>query len=243
MAKVVLITGAAKRIGAACVRSLHAEGFNVLLHYHASDTAASELAVQLNAIRPNSVHLLKADLSRQSEVIRLAEEAENIWGGLDALVNNASEFTSGAVGQVSEAHWDQLMASNLKAPFFLAQALAPALSNAKGCIVNMADIHAERGLPGYITYSIAKAGVVAMTKALAKELAPSVRVNAVAPGAILWPENAEDQERQAEILLKVPLQRCGAVDDIARAVRFLICEADYMTGQVLSVDGGRLLFS
>lgn len=243
MPKVVLVTGAAKRIGAACVRALHAEGFNVVLHYHASEVQASELAARLNALRPDSVSLLRADLSQLDEVIRLAEVAESAWGGLDALINNASLFTPGDVGVVSEAHWDRLMDSNLKAPFFLSQALAPSLSKAKGCIVNMADIHAERGLPGYITYSISKAGLVAMTKALAKELAPNVRVNAVAPGAILWPENAEDQARQAEILLKVPLQRCGTVDDIAKAVRFLICEADYMTGQVLAVDGGRLLFS
>jgi pteridine reductase len=243
VSKVVLITGAAKRIGAACVQSLHAEGFNVVLHYHASDSLARELMEQLNAVRSNSVVLVKADLSQLDEVLRLAEEAEKVWGGLNALVNNASLFAADTVGQVSEAHWDGLMATNLKAPFFLSQALAPALSKRTGCIVNIADIHAERGLPGYCTYSIAKAGLVAMTKALAKELAPNIRVNAVSPGAILWPENAENEAGQAEILQKVPLQRCGTVDDIAKAVRFLVCEADYMTGQVLTVDGGRLLFS
>lgn len=243
MPKVVLITGAAKRIGAGCVRTLHAEGFNVVLHYHSSESMARELMEQLNAVRSNSVFLVRADLLHLDEVLRLAEEAEKVWGGLNALVNNASLFAADAVGQVSEAHWDGLMATNLKAPFFLSQALAPALSKSTGCIVNIADIHAERGLPGYCSYSVAKAGLVAMTKALAKELAPDIRVNAVSPGAILWPENAEDQARVAEILQKIPLQRCGAVDDIARAVRFLICEAGYMTGQVLSVDGGRLLFS
>lgn len=243
MSKVVLVTGAAKRIGAACVRRLHAAGFNVVLHFHESAAEAGELAEQLNAVRPNSVYLIKANLLHLSEVLRLAEEAERVWGGLDALVNNASLFRPGALGKITEADWDGLMASNLKAPLFLSQALAPALAKRKGCVVNIADIHGERGLPGYLAYSVTKAGMLAMTRAMARELAPEVRVNAVSPGAILWPENETDTSRQAEILQKVPLQRCGTVDDIARAVRFLICDADYVTGQVLAVDGGRLLFS
>lgn len=243
MSKAVLVTGGAKRIGAACVRCLHAEGFNVVLHYNTSKAEAVELAGQLNAVRPNSVHLLQADLSQMSEVLALAEQAGRIWGGLDALVNNASLFRSGVFGGITEADWDGVMASNLKAPLFLSQVLAPALSKRRGSIVNITDIHGERGLPGYLAYSVSKAGLLAMTQMLAKELAPDIRVNAVSPGAILWPETKSEPSKQAEILHKVPLQRCGTVDDIANAVRFLICNADYITGQVLAVDGGRLLFS
>jgi len=243
MPKVVLITGAAKRLGAACVRRLHAEGCNVVLHYRSSESEALSLAAELNDRRPASVYLVKADLSRLDQIERLASEACAPWGGLDVLINNASLFYPQAVGQVCERDWDDLMGGNLKAPFFLAQALAPTLSARSGCIVNITDIHAERGLPGYPVYSIAKSGLAAMTKILAKELAPQVRVNAVAPGAILWPESELNAFQQAEILRKVPLGHCGHVEDIANAVRFLIEDANYVTGQVLAVDGGRLLFS
>lgn len=243
MPKVVLITGAAKRIGAACARRLHGEGWNVVLHYRSSKSDALSLAAELNGLRQDSAFPVNAELSRLDQVESLAGVACSLWGGVDALVNNASLFYPAAVGQICERDWDSVMGSNLKAPFFLAQALAATLAARAGCIVNIADIHAERGLPGYPVYSIAKAGLMAMTKILAKELAPKVRVNAVAPGAILWPENELTDSQQAEILSKVPLGYCGQVEDIAGAVRFLIEDAGYITGQILAVDGGRLLFS
>jgi pteridine reductase len=173
----------------------------------------------------------------------LAQNAVHHWGGLDILVNNASQFYPKAFGDVDENDWSVLINSNLKAPFFLSQILAPALQQRKGCIVNIVDIHAEKGLKGYPVYSIAKAGLVAMTKCLAKELAPNVRVNAVAPGAILWPDHSVSESQKIEVLQKVALQRCGTTEDIARTVRFLIEDADYITGQILTVDGGRTLFT
>ncbi|MCQ8106140.1 pteridine reductase [Methylomonas sp. SURF-2] len=241
--KVALITGAAKRIGAACARLLHAHGYNLVLHYHSSGHEACQLAAQLNGLRPGSAELVAADLLISAEVSGLAERALGLWGGLDVLVNNASLFYAGQVGEVVETDWDDLLAANLKAPFFLSQAVAPSLRQRRGCIINIVDIHAERGLLGFPVYSIAKAGLVAMTKCLAKELAPEVRVNAVAPGAILWPDNQLGGKQKAEILRKVALRRCGEVEDIAKAVGFLCDDAEYMTGQVLTVDGGRMLFS
>lgn len=243
MPRVALITGAAKRLGAACVRLLHSHDYNVVLHYHQSETEAKQLATELNALRPDSVILFKADLLQLEQVRKLAVEACKKWGHVDALVNNASQFFPGAIGAVQETDWDDLINSNIKAPFFLSQALAPSLIERQGCIVNIVDIHAEKGLLGYPVYSIAKAGLVAMTKSLAKELAPNVRVNAVAPGAILWPENSIDEMQKQEILQKVALQRCGNINDIAKAIKFLLEDADYITGHILTVDGGRLLFS
>lgn len=242
MPRVALVTGAARRIGAACVRGLHAAGFNVVLHYHASDRDAALLSEELNALRPDSLFSVKANLLQMDQVRHLAVEAKDVWGGVDVLVNNASSFFPGIIGQVDERDWDSLIGSNLKAPFFLSQALASSLSARRGCIVNIVDIHAETGLPRYPVYSIAKAGLVAMTRCLAKEMAPDVRVNAVAPGAILWPEQAAGAEGELEILKKVALQRCGRADDIAKAVKFLVEDADYITGQVITVDGGRTLF-
>ena len=240
--KIAVITGAAKRIGAACVRLLHANGYDVLLHYRTSSEQVRQLADELNARRSDSAYLHQADLLEMGQVVELAKYASAMAGGVDVLVNNASLFYSGQIGQVSEHDWDKLMWANLKAPFFLAQALAPALMRRQGCIVNMVDIHAEKGLPGYPVYSIAKAGLVAMTKCLAKELAPGVRVNAVAPGAILWPDHPLDEAQKTEILQKIALQRCGDVEDIAKAVRFLAAEANYITGHILTVDGGRMLY-
>lgn len=243
MGKVALITGSARRIGAACAAELHAEGFNILLHYQHSEHDALRLAEQLTQRRANSVCLIKADLAIVSEIKRLAASALEAWGRLDVLVNNASCFQSVSFEQIQEADWDAAIASNLKAPLFLSQALAPALSLANGCIVNIADIHAARGLADYLSYSVSKAGLVAMTYCLAKELAPRVRVNAISPGAILWPDQQPDELRQAEILQKIPLRRCGTLGEIARTLRFLVCDATYITGQNLAVDGGRLLFS
>ncbi|MEY4719558.1 MAG: hypothetical protein RL563_2176 [Pseudomonadota bacterium] len=243
MSKVVLITGAAKRIGAACVRILHSEGFNIVLHYHHSEPEAIKLAAELNALRLGSVFIYKADLLVMDEVQSLVSNASCFFGGVDVLINNASAFYPTPMGQVSEFDWGVVMGSNLKAPFFLSQSLGSLLADRQGCIVNIVDIHAERGLPGYSVYSIAKAGLVAMTRCLAKELAPNIRVNAVAPGAILWPEAEISDYQKAEILSKVALARCGSEMDIAKAVRFLVMDADYVNGQVLAVDGGRLLFS
>jgi pteridine reductase len=245
-AKNVLITGAAKRIGAACARLLHSEGCNVFLHYRSSAAEARQLCDELNQLRPASAKIMQADLLNMTDLEAVAREASLAWGGIDVLVNNASSFYPTSVTDVTERQWDELLGSNLKAPFFLAKTLAKTLTDSKGCIINIVDIHAERGLSGYPVYSIAKAGLVAMTKVLAKELGPEVRVNGVAPGAILWPELdlPEDLSESAklEILQRVILKRSGEPVDIAKAVLFLIKDADYITGQILTVDGGRTLF-
>ncbi len=238
----VLITGAAKRIGAACARFLHRHGCNLILHYQHSQLEALALVAELNAIRPNSAVAFNADLLQVEQVQGLAAKALAVWGGVDVLINNASQFYPTPVAQVTEADWDSLLNSNLKAPFFLAQALRDSLLERQGCIINMVDIYAQKPLLGAPIYSIAKAGLQAMTQALAKELAPNVRVNAVAPGAILWPEADVADGQKQEILQKVALQRCGNADDIAKAVWFLIADAPYITGQTIAVDGGRTLF-
>ena len=242
MQKNILITGAAKRIGAACARLLHNEGYNVFLHYKSSKEAAFLLCQELNGIRINSARMMQADLLDSSQLEALANEACLAWGGIDVLVNNASSFYPTAMSEVNDQQWDDLIGSNLKAPFFLAKLLVDTLVKNQGCIVNLVDIHAERGLKGYPVYSIAKAGLVAMTKVLAKELGPDIRVNAIAPGAIIWPETLESEQQQQEILQRVVLKRQGQPEDIAKAVRFLIQDADYITGQILTVDGGRTLF-
>ncbi|WP_084685210.1 pteridine reductase [Methylotuvimicrobium alcaliphilum] len=240
--KNVLITGGAKRIGAACAKLLHESGFNILLHYRSSESSARQLCDLLNDIRLDSAQTIKADLAVKAELLLLADYAKTAWGGIDALVNNASSFYPTGIGQVSEHDWDELIGSNLKAPFFLTQALIKELSARRGCVVNITDIHAERGLKGYPVYSIAKAGLVAMTRVMAKELGPDIRVNAVSPGAILWPEQDMSEAVKQEIVERIALKRNGAPEDIARAVRFLIKDADYITGQVIAVDGGRTLF-
>jgi pteridine reductase len=242
-AKNVLITGAAKRIGAACARLLHSEGYNVFLHYRSSAAEAQRLCDDLNRQRPDSAKLIQADLLNMAELEEVARDASRVWGGIDVLINNASSFYPTAIADVTEQQWDELLGSNLKAPFFLSKALAKTLDDRKGCIVNIVDIHAERGLNGYSVYSISKAGIAAMTKILAKELGPAVRVNGVAPGAILWPDNDLPETSKLEILQRVALKRCGEPVDIAKAVLFLVKDADYMTGQILTVDGGRTLFS
>jgi pteridine reductase len=242
MPKNVLITGAARRIGAACARLLHSDGCNVFLHYRSSKEAALQLCDELNQLRPDSAQTLQADLLDPNALKMLADSACAAWGGIDALVNNASAFYATPIAEVTEQQWDDLLGGNLKAPFFLAQALSGTLTQRQGCIVNIADIHAERGLPGYPVYSIAKAGLIAMTRVLARELAPKIRVNAVAPGAILWPEHDLAEQEKAEILQRVALKRSGEPLDIAKAVLFLIRDAGYVTGQIITVDGGRTLF-
>jgi pteridine reductase len=242
MQKNILITGAAKRIGAACARLLHSEGCNVFLHYRGSEAEAVALCTELNAVRADSAKIYAADLLDMTELMALAQEAQQAWGGIDVLVNNASAFYATPVLKTTEAQWDALLGSNLKAPFFLATALADSLAKRHGCIVNIIDIHAERGLKNYAVYSISKAGLAAMTKMLAKEFGAAIRVNGVSPGAILWPDNELSEPEKQEILQRVALNRSGEPLDIAKAVLFLIRDADYMTGQILTVDGGRTLF-
>jgi pteridine reductase len=242
MEKNVLITGAAKRIGAACACLLHDQGCNVLLHYKSSGQEAEQLCDELNLKRQGSAKLVQGNLRNMQELEAVAQLALSSWGGLDVLINNASSFYPTPLTNTSEEQWDDLLGSNLKVPFFLSKALSNDLAKHKGCIVNIVDIHAERGLPGHSVYSIAKAGLVAMTKILAKDLGPSVRVNAVAPGAILWPENGLSEQDKSEILQRVPLARIGSPEDIAKAVLYLVKDAAYMTGQIITVDGGRTLF-
>lgn len=241
--KVALITGAAHRIGAVTARTLHAAGANIVLHYRSSRKGAKALQDELNKARAESVVLVQSDLLDTGKLVSLAREAHAAWGRLDILINNASSFYPTAVGKVEEAQWNDLLGTNLKAPFFLSQAAAPFLAREKGCIVNIVDIHADRPLKGYPIYSIAKAGLVMLTKALACELGPQVRVNAVAPGAILWPEHEMDDVTKQRIVSRTFLKRQGEPADITRAVLFLVREAGYMSGQVLTVDGGRSLNS
>ena len=242
MQKNVLITGAGKRIGADCAKHLHEQGCNVFLHYRSAEAEAIELSNQFNLKRINSSFIMQADLLIEEERSALAQAACLAWGGIDVLINNASSFYPTAITDVTEQQWDELLGSNLKAPFFLAQSLSQTLALNKGSIINIIDIHAERGLPGHSVYSIAKAGLHAMTKVLAKELAPMVRVNGIAPGAIIWPDNLSPEKDQNDILQRIALGRCGETLDIAKAIWFLINDADYMTGQILTIDGGRTLF-
>lgn len=241
--KSALVTGAARRIGAEIARRLHAAGYCIVLHYHQSAADAEALCHELNSTRENSVRLLQADLRETDKLKELVQRAASAWGGLDVLVNNASDFYPTPLGAVTEEQWNDLLGSNLKAPFFLAQAAVPCLRGRNGCIINIGDIYAERPLRNYSVYSLAKAGLVAMTRALATELAPDIRVNGVAPGAILWPEHDADPDKEAEILARVPMKRAGQASDIAKAVLFLVEDAPYVTGHTLVVDGGRGLFS
>jgi pteridine reductase len=240
--KVALVTGAARRIGAAIARRLHAAGASVLIHYRGAEAEAAKLEEELNAARKGSALRLKADLLAPIAPQALVGAATERWGRLDLLVNNASAFYPTAVGAIEPGHWEELIGSNLKAPLFLAQAAAPHLAANGGSIVNLADIHAERPLKGYLVYSIAKSGIVALTRSLALELAPAVRVNAVAPGAIAWPEDGQlPPPEQGRIVAGTPLARTGTPEDIAQAVHFL-ATAPFVTGHVLAVDGGRSVY-
>lgn len=243
MEKVALVTGGARRVGAGTVRALHQAGWRILLHYRHSAADAQKLADELNARRPDSVALHSLDLLQTARLPELVEAAVAHFGRLDALINNASSFYPTPMGQITEAAWDDLIGSNLKAPLFLAQAAAPELARNQGAIVNIADIHVERPLAGFPVYTIAKAGVAAMTRALARELAPAVRVNAIAPGVNLWPENETDFDiaERERILATIPLARTGQPQDIAQAILYLL-EASYITGVILPVDGGRNVF-
>jgi pteridine reductase len=239
--KVVLITGGAKRVGAAICRRLHGEGANLMIHYRSSAAEAEALRDEFNRSRPDSAALVQADLHDVERLPELVAAAVKHYSQLDVLINNASSFYPTAVGEIGEKDWHDLLGTNLKAPLFLSQAAAEPLRHSHGCIVNIADIHAERPMKSYVVYSIAKAGLVALTKSLAHELGPEVRVNAVAPGPIMWPEEDptfDDQERR-RIVAHTLLKREGSPDDIARAVLFLVKDAPYITGTILPVDGGR----
>jgi len=240
--KVALVTGAARRLGATIVRRLHAAGANVVIHYRGGESEAAQLEAQLNAARQGSALRLKGDLLAPIAPQALVGAALERWNRLDLLVNNASMFYATPVGEIEAVQWDELIGSNLRAPLFLAQTAAPHLASARGSIVNIADIHAERPLKGYLVYSVAKAGLAALTRALALELAPAVRVNAVAPGAIAWPEDGQLGSPERErVVASTPLQRIGTPEDIAQAVHYL-ATAPFVTGHLLAVDGGRSLY-
>ena len=241
--RVVLITGGAHRIGAHTARTLHAEGANLVLHYRSSRNAAHTLQSELNQKRADSVVLVCADLLDEATLPALISDASSAWKRLDVLINNASTFYPTPIGKATPQQWEDLFGSNLKAPFFLAQAAAPHLKARRGCIVNIVDIHAYRPLKRHPIYSMAKAGLVMLTKALACELGPEIRVNAVAPGAILWPETDMDEVTKQRIINRTFLKRQGSPEHIARAVLYLIRDAEYTSGQVLTVDGGRSLNS
>jgi pteridine reductase len=236
-----LITGAAKRIGAEISRMLHAEGMNIAIHYRSSRDEAQALCNELNALRADSAIILQADLLHTDELQKLVNEAAAYWNGLNALINNASSFYPTPVGSITEEQWDDLVGSNLKAPLFLSQAAAPLLTESCGNIINIVDIHGFRPMKSHPVYCAAKAGLAMLTQSLARELGPHVRVNGVAPGAIMWPESGleEDEATQQMIIDRTALKRKGEPRDIAATVRFLLRDADYITGQVLPVCGGR----
>ncbi|MEJ2129870.1 MAG: pteridine reductase [Woeseiaceae bacterium] len=237
--KVALVTGAARRIGAAIARTLHAHGASVAIHYRGSGDEANALCDELNKHRADSAAIFSADLTDLASLDSLANDVTNWHGQLDILVNNASSFYPTPLGTITEEQWDDLMGTNLKAPLFLSQALAPPLRAANGVIVNIVDVHSQRPLRDHLVYGPAKAGLAMLTRSLAKDLAPDIRVNGVSPGAILWPENGMNEDTKASILRQVPLGRAGGPDDIAGAVLFLVRDATYVTGQIIAIDGGR----
>ena len=239
--KVVLVTGGAKRVGAAISRRLHAAGAQLAVHYRSSEQEALALQNELNKLRPKSAAAFQADLLDLYALPQLVHKVIKKFGQLDALVNNASSFYATPLADIDEQQWHDLLGTNLKAPLLLAQAASTELRRRYGCIVNIADIHAERPMHGYLLYSVAKAGLVALTRGLAQEMAPQVRVNAIAPGVIAWPEGAAlmDEEQRRRIVAHTLLKREGEPDDIAKTVAFLIQDAPYITGQIIAVDGGR----
>ncbi len=237
----MLVTGGAKRLGAAIGRKLHAAGANILVHYNQSRPAADQLVAELELARPGSALAVRADLNNLAQLPGLVAAALAGFGRLDVLVNNASTFYPTAVGTITPAQFDDLLGTNLRAPLFLSQAAADALRRTQGLVINMVDIHARRPLKAHPVYSAAKAGLVMLTKSLARELGPEVRVNGIAPGPVLWPERDLDDALKAEIVDKTALKRSGSPDDVARAALFLATEAPYVTGQIITVDGGRSL--
>lgn len=236
--KVALVTGGARRIGAAIVRGLHNAGARVVVHYHGSEEEASALCAQLEADQPGSAVKVQADLLDPAAPDALVRQAAERFGGLDFLINNASTFYPTPLGSIEQRHWRDLTGTNLKAPLFLVQAAAPLLKARGGAIVNMIDIHARRPLPDHPVYSAAKAGLAALTLSLARDLAPEVRVNGISPGAILWPETNEDPADREEVLRQICLGRPGDPADIVQCMLYLLT-AGYVTGQIIAVDGGR----
>ena len=241
--KVVLITGGAKRVGAAICRELHACGAQIMIHYKTSTTEARALQAELNLQRANSVAIIQGDLLNMAVLPSLIQETVKHFGKLDVLINNASSYYATEIGAITEDNWQDLVGSNLKAPMFLAQAAAAELRKNHGCIVNITDMHIERPKKGYVVYSVAKAGLVTLTKSLAHELSPEVRVNAVAPGPVQWPENNPqfDEVYRQRVISQTLLKKIGEPKDIAKAVKFLVADAPFITGHVLAVDGGRSL--
>lgn len=241
--KVVLITGGAKRVGATICRELHSHGANLMIHYNTSKQEAKALQAELNLQRPDSVSIIQGDLLNMAIASSLVSETIKHFGQLDILINNASTYQPTEIGNINEENWHDLVGSNLKAPMFLAQAAAPILKKQHGCIINITDMHIEHPKKGYVIYSVAKAGLVTLTKSLAQELSPKVRVNAVAPGPVLWPENNPqfDEVYRQRVISQTLLKRVGEPTDIAKAVKFLAADAPFITGHVLTVDGGRSL--
>lgn len=237
--QVALITGAARRIGASIARTLHAQGADVAIHYRESGKAANAVAADLNAMRADSAATFAADLTDLASLNTLVDDVRAWRSRLDILVNNASSFYPTPVGEITEDQWDDLIGTNLKAPLFLSQAALPALREARGVIINIVDVHSQRPLRNHTVYGPAKAGLAMLTRSLAKDLAPEVRVNGVSPGAILWPENGMSSAAKDAILEQIPLGRQGTPEDIAGAVLFLAKDADYVTGQIIAIDGGR----
>jgi pteridine reductase len=244
--KVALVTGSGQRLGAAMIQALHQASFNVVVHYRSAKQQADALCQQLNELRANSAVALQADLTDHQQLLALAAKSIAAFGQMDVLVNSASSFYPTAIGSVTEADWHDLMGSNAKAPLFLSQALASELAKNKGCIINMVDIHAEKPLQLHPVYCMAKAALAMLTKSLAKELAPTIRVNGIAPGAILWPEpttnnpSSLSDHDKAAVLAQIPLGRLGDIDDITQTLLFLV-HAQYVNGQIIAVDGGRSL--
>ncbi|RMH89032.1 pteridine reductase [Lysobacter pythonis] len=236
---VALVTGGARRIGAAIARRLHADGYDLALHHFASGEAAATLAAELDMHRPGSTRVLAADLRQPARIPELVARTIDHFTRLDALVNNASAYYPTPFGTVTPAQWDELFAINARAPFLLAQAAAPHLAQRNGAIVNLVDAYAERPRPGIGAHAASKAALAGVTRALAVELAPRVRVNGIAPGAILWPEDGIDPALQAQLLARTPLARAGSVEEVAEAVRWLLRDAGYLTGEILRLDGGR----
>jgi len=240
--KVALITGGAQRVGAMTARLLHAAGANLVIHYRSSRQSALELQTELNDKRSSSVILIQADLLDTSKLKSIITKSIEQWGRLDILLNNASSFYPTPMGTVTENDWDDLIGSNMKAPFFLSQAAAPHLEKQNGCIINIVDIHAQRPMEGHSIYNMAKAGLAMLVKTLAFELGPKIRVNGVAPGAIMWPSQEMDDLTKQRIVSRTYLKRKGSAEDIAKTVLFLACNADYISGQIIAVDGGRSLY-
>jgi pteridine reductase len=238
---VALITGASRRVGAVVARTLHGAGYDLALHYRQSSDEAKALADELEQHRPHSTLLLQADLSDLSALPGLIDTLLAHFGRLDALINNASAFYATPLDSATPTQWDELFASNAQAPFFLTQAAIPALREARGGIVNMLDIYAERPLKGYTLYCMAKAALSAMTRSLALELGPDIRVNGIAPGAVMWPSEGKSDAEKNEMLSRTPLDRAGTPEDVASAILWLLRDAHYTTGHVIPIDGGRLL--